>query len=260
MEDNPGEIVTKQNLPSIFSKAWYRAMTPKTLSASFSATGVCPFNREAIQVPEETGSTKELDIGVISYLPLYSPAPKRYTAQNAAVSSSEDELVEVPITESKFSPAEEAPFQTRWENGYDLTTDHRYNQWVATKKAKGDEEGKSCIVTAKESKDKSVIQELLRIPEIPSALKKNSEKSFRSARVLTSEARLQQIKEKERKKREEEEARMCRRKEREERARQKAEERLSAKRKLEERRLENEQTRRQKEKTPVKTCKGKEKM
>ena len=53
---------------------------------------------------------------------------------------------------------------------------------------------------------------------------------------------------------------MCRRKEREERARQKAEERLSAKRKLEERRLENEQTRRQKEKTPVKTCKGKEKM
>ena len=74
----------------------------------------------------------------------------------------------------------------------------------------GDEEGKSCIVTAKESKDKSVIQELLRIPELPSALKKNSEKRFRSACVLTSEASLQQIEEKERKKREEEEARMRR--------------------------------------------------
>ena len=114
MEDNPGEIVTKRNFSSLFSKAWYRAMTPKTVSVSFSATGVCPFNREAIQVPEETGLTKELDIGVISYLPLYSPAPKRYTAQNAVVSSSEDELVEVPITESKFSLAGEALFQTRW--------------------------------------------------------------------------------------------------------------------------------------------------
>ena len=70
------------------------------------------------------------------YLPLNSPAPKRYTVQNAVVSSFEDELVEIPITESKFSPTEEALFQTRWENGYDLTTDHRYNQWVATKKAK----------------------------------------------------------------------------------------------------------------------------
>ena len=143
MEDNPGEIVTK--------RSWYtRAMTPKTLSASFSATGVCPFNREVIQVPEETGSTKKLNVVVISYLPLYSPAPKRYTAQNAAVLSSEDELVKVPITESKFSPAE-VLFQTRWENEYNLTTDYHYNQWVATKKAKGDEEGKSCIVTTKES-------------------------------------------------------------------------------------------------------------
>ena len=100
------------------------------------------------------------------------------------------------------------------------------------------------------------MQELLRIPELPSALKKNSEKRFRSARVLTSEASLQQIEEKERKKREEEEARMRRRKEREERARQKAEERLSAKRKLEERRLENEQTRKQKEKTQLRPAKG----
>ena len=66
MEDNPGEIVTIRNFPFIFSKAWNRAMMPRTLSASVSATGVCPFNREAIQVPEETGSTKELDIGVIS--------------------------------------------------------------------------------------------------------------------------------------------------------------------------------------------------
>ena len=65
-------------------------------------------------------------------------------------------------------------------------------------------------------------------------------KGFDQPCVLTSEASLQQIEEKERKKREEEEARMRRRKEREERARQKAEKGLSAKRKLEERCLENE--------------------
>ena len=65
-----------------------------------------------------------------------------------------------------------------------------------------------------------MIQELLRIPELPSALKKNSEKRFRSACVLTSEANLQQIEEKERKKRKEEEACMRQRKEHDERARQ----------------------------------------
>ena len=34
------------------SQAWYRGMTTKTISASFRAAGVYPFNWEAIHIPE----------------------------------------------------------------------------------------------------------------------------------------------------------------------------------------------------------------
>ena len=120
MENNPGELVTKRNFSAIFSHAWYRAMTPKTIAASFRATGVYPFNREAIEVPEVSEPTCDhLDTGVISYLPLYSPAPKRSTARISA-----------SVTTPKFSKSEQELFHTRRENGYDITTDHRYNQWL----------------------------------------------------------------------------------------------------------------------------------
>ena len=69
MENNPGELVTKRNYSVIFSQAWYRAMTLKNIVASFRATGVYPFNREAIHVPEVYKPTCDrLDTGVISYL------------------------------------------------------------------------------------------------------------------------------------------------------------------------------------------------
>ena len=95
-------------------------MTPKTIAASFRATGVYPFNREAIEVPEVSEPTCDhLDTGVISYLPLYSPASKRSTARTSA-----------SVTTPKFSKSEQELFHTRRENEYDITTDHRYNQWL----------------------------------------------------------------------------------------------------------------------------------
>ena len=251
MENNPGQIVTKMNFSVIFSQAWYRAMTAKTMSASFRATGVYPFNREAIQVAEMAKVCKDIDKGVISYLPLYSPAPKRQRSVPVPRLSFHEEVEKLcnqsltsppasPLpagSEPEFSPEEERLFQTRWENGYDIATDSRYNQWVMTKKESDTEVEKrteSTRATSTTSDHQSALQELLLIPELPSALKKNSEKKFRSARVLTSEAALEQMEERERKKREEEERKVRRREEREKRARQKAEERLSAKKTLEE--------------------------
>ena len=93
----------------------------------------------------------------------------------------------------------------------------------------------------------STLQELLVIPELPSALKKNSEKKFRSVHVLTSEVALQKTEGKERKKREEEERKVRRRDEQEQRARQKAEERLSTKKTLKQKQM--------KEKACEKRCK-----
>ena len=46
-------------------------------------------------------------------------------------------------------------------------------------------------------KEPSSIHELLQIADIPLALKKNSEKKFKIARVLTNDVPIQQIKEKE---------------------------------------------------------------
>ena len=57
------------------------------------------------------------------------------------------------------------------------------------------------------------LQNLLQIPELPSNLKKNSERKFRTARVLTSDAAMQQMEDKERKKMEEEVKKECQREE-----------------------------------------------
>lgn len=175
-------------------------------SASFRATGMCSFDKEAIHVPEVSKSTpEEFDTGVISYWPLYSPAPKRYSAQYASalkLSLPDDDPLQAVspdfIRKPAFSKAEEELFQTRWENGYDLTTYHRYNLWVSVKESVEDKS----FISAKETKaDQSALQELLQIPEQPAALKKNSERKFRSAHVLTSKPSLQRIEERERRKR-----------------------------------------------------------
>ena len=82
-------------------------MTPKPFLLVFRATGVYPFNREAIYVPEVSKPTCDrLDTGVISYLPLYSPAPKRSSACTMA-----------SVCTSEFSKSEQELFHTRQENG-----------------------------------------------------------------------------------------------------------------------------------------------
>ena len=209
MDNNPGEIVSKRNFSTIFAQAWYRAMTPKTIAASFRATGVYPFNREAIQIPEVSKADSDLDKGIISYLPLYSPAPKQSKVRTSA---------SAPTVQ--FSASEEELFKTRHENGYDITTDHRYNQWLLQNTQKEDIHVHSAttINECAHPKEPSSIHEFLQIPELPSALKKNSEKKFRTARVLTSDVAIQQMEEKGRRKKEEEERKERRKEEREERA------------------------------------------
>ena len=211
-------------------------MTPKTIAASFRATGVYPFNREAIQIPEVSKADSDLDKGIISYLPLYSPAPKQSKVRTSA---------SAPTVQ--FSASEEELFKTRHENGYDITTDHRYNQWLLQNTQKEDIHVHSAttINECAHPKEPSSIHEFLQIPELPSALKKNSEKKFRTARVLTSDVAIQQMEEKERRKKEEEERKERRKEEREERARVRAEQQAEKKRKAEEKKKEKEQAERQ---------------
>ncbi len=53
MSTNPGKIVTVYQFSFLFSAAWVRAMTPKTITSGFKATGIVPFNRRAIKIPGE---------------------------------------------------------------------------------------------------------------------------------------------------------------------------------------------------------------
>ena len=144
---------------------------------------------------------------MISYLPLYSPAPKRSSACTIA---------SVPTPE--FSKSEQELFHTRRENGYDITSDHHYKQWlllnqeddkfiveyeikVSEHTAEDEIRSSDCKASAYPitPKEPSSIQNIFQIPELPSNLKKNSERKFRTARVLTSDPAMQ-MEEKERKK------------------------------------------------------------
>ena len=244
MDTNPGEIVSKINFSSIFAQAWYRAMTPKTIAASFRVSGVYPFNKEAIQFSELPKLDE--DKGVTSYLPLllHSPAPKQRCSTGLCTSV---------IGKPEFSESEQKLFKTRYENGFDITTDCRYNQWLLQNTPKEDalplpsstlKDECSASTHSVAAKEQSSIRTFLQIPTAPSALKKNSEKKFRTARVLTSDVAIQRMEEKEKRK-EEEERKEHRREERERRAKVRAEEQAERKRRIEEKReraKEKEQT------------------
>ncbi len=123
MTNNPGKVVSISQFSELFASAWSKAMTPQNILSSFRATGVHPVNRGAIEIPGEKRnlkSTPMADIAKshgISYLPLYSPAPRRHPA--------------APLPSSlEFTEEEERRFQKRYDEGYDIPGDSRYEAWL----------------------------------------------------------------------------------------------------------------------------------
>ena len=47
-QKNPGKIITKFNFSSLFSEAWYAAVTPINIMVGFRKAGVYPFDPEAV--------------------------------------------------------------------------------------------------------------------------------------------------------------------------------------------------------------------
>ncbi len=82
MSYHPGKIVTIHDFSRLFSQAWHQAMVPTTILAGFRATGIYPFNRQAITI---SGSEKEIATPTaklaqrrgIRYLPFFSPHPNK---------------------------------------------------------------------------------------------------------------------------------------------------------------------------------------
>ena len=126
---NPGKIVTRYEFSQLFGRAWIRSITMKNITAGFRTTGIYPFNRYAIipaPSPASKFDPKSLCTGTkIKFLPLYSPSYKSHPSGNVQLAS--PQLVAAPIS---FSEEEISLFSRRYEEGYDLTHDQRYNLWL----------------------------------------------------------------------------------------------------------------------------------
>ena len=107
---NPGRTVTRFEFSHLFAKAWYKAMTAPNIIASFKATGVCPFNRSAINVPgmEETSFSLFRPESLaqrtgLAYIPLYTPCRTRSSScQNPVTTSHQSPFYLEPCPQKKF--------------------------------------------------------------------------------------------------------------------------------------------------------------
>lgn len=89
---NPGRCVTKYEFSRLFHDAWDQAMTGPNITSGFRATGVYPFNKNAI-VPNEDVYTQFEPANLaertgLSYIPLYSPSRTKFSSQKSMPATS----------------------------------------------------------------------------------------------------------------------------------------------------------------------------
>ena len=165
LSKNPGRVVTRYQFSDIFSKAWAKGMTMKNIIGGFKTTGVFPLNREAI-LPKSLQSeqvnaltpTLPKDTG-IKFLPLHSPFPsqKRRLMDRQLI---DDEVTMSPAVSHdclKFTVEELALFERRFQEGYDIVDDSRYNAWLQKfhpNQLNGNRDAPSCISLCHCEKDK----------------------------------------------------------------------------------------------------------
>ena len=211
MAENPGKKVNRFNYSRLFSKAWMKSMTISNILGGFRVTGVYPVNRNVVKIPAEPSKPSLTESTGLAYIPLCSPARTPAHARRYG--------------DTNFTSVELEKFQMRYENGYDLKDDIRYNRWLQMYHPDADsltqslyEERTSQVFMASQC-CKSDWQKLLSIPEPPPklpSLKKTS------GRVLTSAEHLKEMKKKEQKKQAEVQRKEERKRVREENAKKRA--------------------------------------
>ena len=72
---HPERVITRYDFPELLVKAWFESMTAPNIIAGFRTCRVCPFDRNAIQLPKSVFEPEQLtkDTG-LACIPLYSPA------------------------------------------------------------------------------------------------------------------------------------------------------------------------------------------
>ena len=208
--------------------------------AGFHTTGIFPFNRNALlpvtelQTPSKF-NPKSLCKGTkLKFIPVYSPV------QSKPMPPSSPPLY-------NFTEEEITLFTQRYEEGYDITHDERYNYWLKLKDAKDAPKESKIIANGEKdiSIEESVAQESLTpLKDVSKKLKPNvdatknrpqllkrsttskilsaenlsivkmaTKPTKTSARVLTSSENLKMLEDKEKKKKEQEEEKRKRKEE-----------------------------------------------
>ena len=94
--NNPNKVITRFQFNEIFSKAWMRGMSMRSVISGFKTTGVFPFNPRVFisgeSEPMSFNPSSLCEKTGIKYIPLYSPLPKfqRSIQHSANVTFSEE--------------------------------------------------------------------------------------------------------------------------------------------------------------------------
>lgn len=155
-------------------------MTMANITAGFRAAGIHPFNRHALSAQTSAGEKLAEETG-LSFLPMHSPISKPHSK---SVALEVDELTEEEIS----------LFERRFENGYDLIDDTRYNRWLSCYHPE--------LVLQQLPYGSSAVSSFLSYPSPPARAETFKPKAC--GRVLTSSENLVIVKEKERQKEERE--------------------------------------------------------
>ena len=116
MSRNPGRVINRFNFSESFAEAWRKAMIPSTIVSGFRATGVYPFSRKAVDTIIER--RVEEQSSEVAYVPFCSPVVKQSN-----------------VLPNKFmhdfTDEELKRYQHRFEEGFDIPGDHRYEKWLS---------------------------------------------------------------------------------------------------------------------------------
>ena len=182
MLSNPGKVVSRYTFSQVFSKAWVHAMTMQNIITSFRITGLYPVDRNSViqsSIPPKLVAEDVKKKTGISFVPLYTQSPSVKRCSTLNLSFSEEEMFR---------------YQRRYEEGYDITSDEKYNKWV--KMYHPDHSVQDIAVLP----NTTVLSKLI-VNNEPK-IKLPQKETRTTARILTSEESYKILKEKEKKKQE----------------------------------------------------------
>lgn len=114
MQNNPGRVVTKYQFSSLFSASWYKAIRPENLISGFRNVGICPFNSDAIKIPEVPYASEDVSTEDNAVDENSSDEDDHPSTECALL---EETAQDAPASSQTFTPEQLQLYETRYSNG-----------------------------------------------------------------------------------------------------------------------------------------------